>query len=148
MSVTTRTASAADLDALADLFDQYRQFYRQPGDLAAARAFLAARVAAGESRLLLAEQDGVALGFCQLYPSFTSIGMAPLWILNDLFVTAAARRLGVGRALLLAARTLAEQHGVGRLVLSTEHVNLPAQRLYQSLGWQRDEVYQHYGLRF
>ncbi|MCW3480699.1 GNAT family N-acetyltransferase [Neisseriaceae bacterium JH1-16] len=146
MSVTVREAGVADLETLALLFDRYRQFYRQPADLAAARAFLSARLTAGESRLLLAERDGVGLGFCQLYPSFTSIGMASLWILNDLFVDAAARRLGVGRALLLAARSLAEQHGVRRLALATERVNLPAQTLYQSLGWQRDEVYLHYSL--
>ncbi|MDN0077207.1 GNAT family N-acetyltransferase [Crenobacter sp. SG2303] len=147
MSVTVREAGLDDLETLAELFDRYRQFYRQPADLAGARDFLAARLAGGESRLLLAERDEVALGFCQLYASFTSIGMAPLWILNDLFVDAAVRRSGAGRALLLAARALAERQGVKRLVLATERVNLPAQTLYESLGWQRDEVYLHYGLR-
>lgn len=99
-----RLATGGDLDALAALFDAYRQFYRQAPDLAGARDFLAERMAHCQSVILLAEdEDGAVPGFAQLYPSFTSMGMKPILILNDLFVMPEARGRGVGSALLQAA---------------------------------------------
>ena len=56
----------------------------------------------------------------------------------------AARRGGVGRALLLAAERLAAAEGRGRLELTTARTNHTAQALYASLGWVRDEVYLTY----
>lgn len=38
--MNTRTATEADLDALAQRFDQYRTFYEQPSTPDAAHAFL------------------------------------------------------------------------------------------------------------
>lgn len=149
--VQVRPATAADLDALAELFDAYRQFYEQAPDREAARRFLQARFAAGQSALLLGElpserADEPPAGFCQLYPSFCSIEAAPTWILSDLFVAPQARRLGVGEALLRAAQAHGLASGACRLELSTAHTNLPAQALYESLGWQRDAVYRVYSL--
>jgi GNAT superfamily N-acetyltransferase len=47
--------------------------------------------------------DSAAAGFTQLYPSFSSGSMAPILILNDLFVAPEGRRHGIGTALLDAA---------------------------------------------
>ena len=44
MSVTVTHAQPSDLDALAVLFDAYRQFYGQPSDVAAAREWLRSRL--------------------------------------------------------------------------------------------------------
>ena len=68
-----RRAGMQDLDALAALFDAYRQFYAQPPDLARARAFLGERMVRDESVLLLAEHADAAAGFVQLYPLFSSV---------------------------------------------------------------------------
>src|SRR5690606_5569519 len=123
-----RPATGSDLDTLAVLFDAYRQFYRQAADRPGARAFLAARMAHRQSVLLLAEdEDGAALGFAQLYPSFTSIGMTPILILNDLFVMPEARGRGVGSALLQAAAEHGRAAGAARLTLKTATGNLTAQ---------------------
>ncbi len=135
-----------DLDALAGLFDGYRQFYRQPADLAGARGFLAERIARGQSVVFLAEDESGALGFTQLYPSFTSAGMAPIFILNDLFVAPEARGKGVGGALLRHAAEFARGEGAARLVLSTAVDNLTAQSLYEGEGWERDEAFFTYRL--
>ena len=94
MKTRVRQAEIEDVDALVPLFDAYRQFYRQPPDLARARAFLAERFAHQESLVLLAEQDGEAIGFTQLYPLFSSVRTVRTWLLNDLFVAPAARRSG------------------------------------------------------
>src|SRR5881392_3693270 len=104
---TIRRADLADLPALAPLFDAYRRFYGQPGDVPRADAFLRERLARGESVALLAERDGDIVGFTQLYPLFSSVRTSRLWLLNDLFVAEHARRSGVARALLDAAATFA-----------------------------------------
>ena len=75
-SITIRQAVLADLDVVAGLFDGYRQFYDQVSDLQAARNFLQARFDHGQSVILLAESQGQAVGFTQLYPSFSSVSMA------------------------------------------------------------------------
>jgi len=82
-----------------------------------------------------------AIGLCQCYPTFCSVIAAPILALYDLFVAPEARRLGAARALMLAAEQEARQQGKARLDLTTAKSNLPAQRLYESLGWQRDEVF-------
>lgn len=136
MPLSTRRATLADLDTLAPLFDAYRRYYEQPADLARARGFLAARLQRDESAVLLAELDGVAAGFTQLYPSFSSVRAARVWVLNDLYVEASARRRGVAQALLQAAVNFARDDGAIRLVLETRPDNHAAQALYVAQGWQ------------
>ena len=147
MSFEIRRATFHDLDALVPLFDGYRQFYGKPSDEAGAREFITARLRLNESMILLArDEHGAAAGFTQLYPLFSSVRMVRTWLLNDLFVAAAARRQGVARALLEAAVTQARGLGAASLSLSTAHDNLPAQALYESLGWQRDMQFREYSL--
>jgi GNAT superfamily N-acetyltransferase len=132
------------VDLVAPLFDAYRQFYRQAPDLEGARQFLLERLQRNESVILAVVEDVKALGFTQLYPSFSSASMKPIWILNDLFVVDSARRRGVGVQLLLAAREHARQTGAVRLELSTAISNVTAQSLYEKLGWRRDTTFFRY----
>lgn len=143
---SVRQAVLADLDTLVPLFDAYRQFYDRASDLAGARAFLRARFEHGESTLLLAHEGSTALGFTQLYPSFSSTAMARIYVLNDLFVDPSGRRRGVGAALLEAAAAYAHALGAVRLALSTATSNAQAQALYESKGWKRDEQFYVYQL--
>lgn len=146
MSLVVRRAEARDLDALVPLFDGYRQFYGQPSDPKRARTFLGERLARGDSTVFLAEDDGRAVGFTQLYPSFSSVRTGRLFVLNDLFVTPAARRTGAARALLDAAAAFAKAEGAVGLTLSTGVENRPAQTLYEAMGWVRDTRFYSYGL--
>ena len=142
-----KRAGPGDLDAVAPLFDGYRQFYGQRSDPAAARTFLAERLARDESVIFLAvAEDGEALGFTQLYASFSSVSLRRLWILNDLFVGPGVRRGGVGRRLLERAREWAVETEAKGLSLATAVTNSAAQALYESCGWRRDEEFQHYHL--
>lgn len=145
-SMNLRRATLADLPRLVPLFDGYRQFYGQPSDPGRAERFLGERLAGNESVIFLAEQDGAALGFVQLYPSFWSVAACQSWILNDLFVSPAHRGTGAGKALLEKARAHAAETGAGGLSLATQRTNHTAQRLYESLGWQRDQEFFHYEL--
>lgn len=145
MTLTTREARQRDLAAVAQLFDQYRQFYEQAPDAALALQFITERFTNKESVLLVAQDDaGALVGFCQLYPSFCSVEASPIYVLYDLFVAPSARKTGAGRSLLLAAEARARQDGKARMDLTTARTNHTAQALYASLGWVRDEVFYAY----
>jgi GNAT superfamily N-acetyltransferase len=143
-----RTAHPQDVDLMAPLFNAYRRFYEQADDLQLARQFIHDRMQRQESVILLAlDEQGRAIGFCQLYPTFCSVDAAPIYVLYDLFVAPAARRGGTAKALLHAAEHHAATHGVRRLDLTTAKTNHSAQRLYESMGWVRDEVFFTYNKR-
>lgn len=148
MADAVRQAGPSDADIVAPLFDAYRQFYEQPSDPALARRFIAERLERAESVVFLAESEGRAVGFVQLYPLFSSTAAQPrrLWLLNDLFVAPEARGTGVGRALLARARRLAEETGAAGLELLTARGNTTAQRLYESVGYRRDDEFLRYEL--
>ena len=140
-------ATADDLDRLAVLFDGYRSFYEQPSDVDGARAFLAERLAAGESVVFMAEdEEGRAMGFTQLYPLFSSVRMGRVWLLNDLYVDAAARRTGLGDALMQAAEEFAREQGALGMQLETAEDNHAGQALYERRGWTVERGFLHYGL--
>lgn len=144
MSFIIRPADAADLDRLVPLFEEYRRFYGCASAPQQARAFLAKRFARGDSTIFIAEAQAQALGFTQLYPSFSSASMARILILNDLLVLPEARGQGVATALIGAAAQFARDDGAVRMTLATQVTNTRAQRLYESLGWQRDELFHRY----
>ena len=98
-SLAVRPATLDDLDQLAPLFDAYRRFYEQPGDVALASAYLLDRMERRESTILVAEADGQLLGFSQLYPTWCSVAAARIFVLYDLFRRRrrAARRRRGGR---------------------------------------------------
>jgi len=143
--ITVRRASLEDLARVAPLFDAYRQFYEQPTDLARSQEFLHDRLSRKESVVLVAEEAGAPLGFVQLYPMFSSVSLGPIYVLNDLFVVPGARKRGVGRRLLAAAREIGASAGAHYLELSTA-VDNPAQRLYEASEWALDREFLHYEL--
>ena len=144
--IEIRQAKREDIDVLVPLFEAYRQFYRQASVPALARRFLLDRIGGSESIIFLAFQDDAAIGFTQLYPSFSSVGMARIFILNDLFVAPQARGQGAGLALLDASVEYARSVGALRLALSTELTNTVAQQLYERHGWKRDTTFCVYQL--
>jgi ribosomal protein S18 acetylase RimI-like enzyme len=143
--IKTRPAEARDLDAVAELFDAYRQFYEMPPDLALARRYLDERFTRRESVIFVAEDTkGALVGFTQLYPAFCSVAADRTFVLYDLFVTPAARGTGAGRALMEAAEAHARAAGAARLELQTAKTNKVGQSLYESCGWKRDELFYVY----
>ncbi len=143
-NITVRQAILSDIEALTLLFDGYRQFYGRPSDISAVREFLLDRFNHGESVLFIAYADITPVGFTQLYPSFSSVSLARVFVLNDLFVDEQARRKGVASKLMSAATEFASSLGAVRVSLSTATTNQTAQALYQSAGWKRDEQFYVY----
>jgi len=141
-------ATNETVDLLVPLFDAYRQFYEQDSDPATARSFLQQRITREESVIFWAANpaDQAPWGFTQLYPSFSSISMKPIWILYDLYVVPERRKQGVGRALMEHARGFASDRGAHSITLSTATDNAPGQKLYESLGYVRDKEFYYYEL--
>jgi len=143
--MNTRQATIQDAESIAALFDLYRQFYQQPSDLAAAKFFISERLTQNESIIFIVESSSnQIMGFAQLYPSFSSVSMKRLWILNDLFVRSEARGKGLAKALLNACSVWAQQTNAKGLTLKTAIDNTAARHLYQAQGWKRDERYVSY----
>lgn len=147
--ISVRQAVFTDIEALVPLLDQYRQFYGCPSDAPAARMFLLERFNHGESVIFIAHRGVTPVGFTQLYPSFSSVSLARVFILNDLFVHENARRYGAASKLISAATEFAKTIGAVRVTLTTAITNEGAQALYTSAGWKRDEHYYvyHFGLK-
>jgi GNAT superfamily N-acetyltransferase len=137
-------ATLEDLETIVPLFDGYRVFYKQRSDPSAARTFIRARLQKEDSVILLAVSDqGEGMGFTQLYPSFSSVSMQGVYILNDLFVSEVHRGKGLGEALLEQAKEFARKEGSRGLTLETA-IDNPARRLYERLGWKKDDEVFHY----
>ncbi|MGW8568117.1 N-acetyltransferase family protein [Isoptericola sp. NPDC055881] len=144
--LTVRRAAASDVDVALPLFLGYLDFYGTTHPPERARAFLAARLEAGESVLFLAESGDQAVGLAQVYPTFSSLGLRLTWTLNDLFVDPAARGTGAGRALVRAVADAARAAGARHVALSTARTNSRAQSLYEDEGFVRDDEFLGYVL--
>jgi ribosomal protein S18 acetylase RimI-like enzyme len=142
-----RKAISSDLGLLTGLFNQYRMFYNQPSDIPAARKFLSERMERNDSTIFVAFRDGKMIGFTQLYPVFSSVGMKRAWLLNDLYVSEEARGSGAADELLKAARQMGADTSSRYLMLQTGKDNLRAQKVYERNGWGKDEDYLVYNLR-
>lgn len=137
-------AGLEQLDELAILFDAYRVFYEQKSDLEAAIVFLKNRLSQNESVIYIAlDKNEKALGFTQLYPTFSSVSMQKVYILNDLYVLPEMRGKGIGEALLNRAKTFAKANHLKGLALETA-IDNPAQKLYEKLGWEKNSDFHHY----
>ncbi len=140
-------ASVEHLGAVAELFNQYRQFYQQADDLALARGFIGKRLHESSSVIFISlSGENKPLGFIQLYPTFSSISAKTSFILNDLYVTDSARGKGIGRGLMLSAIDYAKGQGAASLSLQTHYQNSTAQALYESLSFKKDNEFFSYAL--
>ena len=126
--MTIRQATIDDLDQLSILFAQYRVFYEQPFDPDAAKQFLEERLTREESIVFIATENEQHVGFTQLYPSFSSVGMKKIWILNDLFVSADHRQKGIAKSLINHVIEYSKATGRKKVALSTAYDNINAQR--------------------
>lgn len=143
--VSIVTATLDQIEDLIPLFDGYRQFYKQERDLPAARRFLEERLILRESIIFLAYRGTNAVGFIQLYPSFSSVSMQRLWILNDLYVAPEVRGHRIGEALIETAAQFSSRMGAKGLILETAADNVSAQTLYERVSFVRDtEFYRYY----
>lgn len=134
------------LEEVSQLFDQYRVFYNALSDLKTAKKFLEERFQKGDSIIFIAINEERIVGFTQLYPSFSSVSMKRVWILNDLFVEEVYRGNGIAKLLMSTAENFARETGAIRIILATQILNVAAQALYELRGYTKDKVFYHYSL--
>lgn len=132
-------ATMSELDDVAILFDEYRQFYGNKSDVSSGKAFLQLRLTLNESIIFLAVHEGKAIVFTQLYPTFSSLALQRAFILNDLYVTEDARGLGAGKALTEMVFQYSQQQHARYVTLQTAPDNVNARGLYEKLGMKQDE---------
>ena len=137
-------ANLNHLDDLAVLFDAYRVFYKKETDLDAAKKFLRERLANDQSVIFMVYNDSRAVGFTQLYPVFSSVNMAAVWLLNDLFVDPAYRGKKIGKQLLEAAQNHCTASGAKGVSLETEQTNVVGNKLYPIMGFEKDTEHNFY----
>lgn len=138
------TANLDHLDQLTPMFIRYRELYGAMPQLDASKAFLTERLNKQEAIILLAYEEDTLLGFCLVYPSFSSVSLRPIWILNDLYVTEEARRKKVAQQLLKALTEQARSSDAVRLRVSIHASNEIAQRLYESAHFLEDQHFRNY----
>lgn len=142
-------ATLEHLDLLTPLFVKYREFYGELPFPDSSRTFLEKRLRREESVIYLAlhdDDDSKLLGFCQLYPSFSSLSLKRVWILNDIYVAEDARRQLVADHLIQKAKKMARESQAVRMRVSTSSNNEVAQKVYESIGFKEDTQFKNYVL--
>lgn len=135
-----RKVKKEDLNAVAELFNAYRVFYRKDTDLNAAQQFLSERINHKDSEIFVSETpDNNLAGFVQLYPLFSSTRMKKLWLLNDLFVKPEFRGKGISIGLIESAKQLVRDTDACGMFLETEKSNLIGNKLYPKTNFVLNE---------
>jgi len=140
-------ATVSDLAELHGLVEKYRAFYKQPEN-DKTRSYLEQRLKNDQAVVFIARVDGEAVGFTLLYPTFSTVSLSDIWLLNDLYVDESARGKGIANQLMDVAEVAAKEAGATRVFLRTANDNLPAQALYEGRNWVKDEVFRRYDLIF
>jgi GNAT superfamily N-acetyltransferase len=136
VSVRMLTApTRSEIEALAEIFDQYRVHYGEASDASRSVGWLDEKLKTSYLRTFVAEDGEQFVGFGLTIEIPASLRLAHFWQIRDLFVLPSHRRLGVGRALLASIREAAVSSGAVRLVVQTEDDNNPALRLYADSGY-------------
>lgn len=130
MSLLIRQATPDDAAAVARLNEDFNEV-RTDIDTMAARL---ERCITTE-RILLAEIDGLAVGFLSLWLFPVICAPDPYAEVAELFVEEAYRRRGIGRALLEEAIEIARSEGAAELKVVTGFRNTAAQQLYYTVGF-------------
>jgi len=144
-----RKATIQDLDQLTTLFDQYLVFYKKPSNIEKHKSFLKERLENNEAIVFMAFDDEIkekAIGFTLIYPTFSSVLLSKILILNDLYVDSSIRKNGTGEKLILKTVELAKELGVKLVRLRTAKNNIIAQGLYHKMGFVRDDLVYTYDL--
>lgn len=140
-------ATVEDVDVLHPLVEAYRDFYKQAPNEKTLQ-YLSDRLSNDELIGWIASVEGKPVGFTIVYPTFSTVSLSQIWLLNDLFVTPEARGFKVATALMQTVEEAARVAGATRTFLRTANDNTAAQALYEGRGWVQDTVFRRYDLIF
>ena len=139
-----RRAEAQDLPKLNILFDEYRQFYGASSQLTLSLSFLEQRFRDNQTVIFINTKDDLFTGFILLYMGFSSVACSTYYILDDVYVSPAFRRQGAAKQLIDTAILFAKNENALRISLETQKNNEKSHRLYESMGFIKDDEFQTY----
>src|SRR5690606_33792413 len=103
------------------------------------------RLSNQEAIIFLAIDDNnKAVGLVLNYVSFSTLSQGKIVILNDLFVDSAYRNRRIGRELIERTFEFAKSINAVRVDISTSNKNTGAQKLYESIGFEREDESCHF----
>ena len=129
-ALTIRPATTDDADAIAAMFTD-EGYPAGPSDIVERLG----RFTSDQTRVLVAEHEGTALGFIALHviPRFEHDDQ--IIRILALVVDAGARERGVGRALMAEAERIAIDLGAAFTEITAGHHRPEARRMYESVGY-------------
>ncbi len=136
MAITIRPATRADVGQILTFIRELAIYEREPDAVTATEEDLLSH-GFGESpyySCLIAEQDGMAVGFALYFFDYSTWLGRPGLYLEDLFVPLEFRGLGIGKALLQRVAAIALEKGCPRLKWEVLDWNTPAIEFYRSMG--------------
>ena len=136
-----KRAKKEDLHQLAVLFDEYRQFYGASSNIEQSHKFLKHRFDNKESVIFIHLKDDVFTGFVLLYLAFSSVACETYYILDDVYVTPTYRKQGAAKQLIDTAILFARHENAQRISLETQKNNYQSHRLYEQMGFIRDDEF-------
>jgi GNAT superfamily N-acetyltransferase len=148
MAVQITRVTEDDLADLLPLMRGYSDFYEvDPSDdalLALSRALIENPEFDGVQFIARDGDTGEPLGFATVYWMWSTSRAARIGVMNDLFTAQAARRRGVGEALIDACLQAVRERGAALLEWQTARDNHTAQSLYERVGGIREEWYDYH----
>ncbi|KKW93645.1 MULTISPECIES: GNAT family N-acetyltransferase [Sphingobium] len=136
MTVTIREAVRSDIGAIHGFILALADYEKLSHEVKAERASLDKYLFGPRpmAEVLIAENDGQAIGFALFFHNFSTFEGRPGIYLEDLFVIPEARGLGAGKALLSRLAQLALERDCARLEWWVLDWNEPSIAFYRSLG--------------
>ncbi|MFM9264166.1 GNAT family N-acetyltransferase [Tychonema sp. BBK16] len=136
LDIKIREAELSDLELILDFIALKSEFDGSLNGFAATADNLQATLFCQSPlvRVLLAEIAGKAVGFAMFYESYSSLLTQPCIWLDDLFVQAPMRGMGVGTALLKSLAQIAESNNCGRIEWTVNIGNTPGIAFYKKQG--------------
>jgi GNAT superfamily N-acetyltransferase len=134
--VRIRSATPADVPLILRLVRELAEFEREPDAVVATEDMLSDALfgANPAAEAVIAEHESEPVGFALFFQNFSTWTGRPGMYLEDLYVTPAARGLGVGTALLRHLARIAVERGYGRFEWAVLDWNEPAIAFYRSVG--------------
>lgn len=136
-----RRAQVEDLQQLSVLFDEYRQFYGASSNQELSYQFLKQRFEDQQTVIFINTKDDTFTGFILLYLRFSSVACSKFYVLDDVYITPLYRRHGAARQLIDTAILFARHENALRISLDTQKNNHQSHKLYESMGFMRDDEF-------
>ncbi|MCL8268501.1 GNAT family N-acetyltransferase [Leptospira weilii] len=147
MKFTVEKVTDKNLDTLVSLFGEYRKFYEKAPQPENEKRFIGERYKKQDSYICVAiTESSQVIGFAQCYFTFSSLSMCNVLVLNDLYVNPDYRNMKVGKEIIHHVIEYCRKNDFKGITLETAESNSVARKIYENLGFTKDDSYLHYYL--